>query len=120
MSLSIYIAIGAFFGAISRYSIGKMISSRVKSAFPFGTFTVNILGSFLLGFLLGAKTPASVSFIFGTGFMGSFTTFSTFKVENITLGQKKKYSTMLLYIGLTYIFGIMLAFLGYILGLNFA
>lgn len=51
----------------------------------------------------------------GTGFMGAFTTFSTFKVEGIQLWIKKKTGILLLYYGISYTFGILLAFLGYVL-----
>lgn len=112
----IYIALGAFFGAISRYQLSKWINTNYNSKFPYGTLTVNLLGSLLLGFVIGRQFDETIVLIFGTGFLGAFTTFSTFKVESLNLIKNKKVKTMLIYILLTYILGILLAFIGYLIG----
>ncbi|MFT9485864.1 fluoride efflux transporter CrcB [Tepidibacillus infernus] len=114
----IYVAIGGFFGAITRYSMGRWISKRVQSSFPFGTFIINLLGSFLLGLLFGTRLVGPTALLLGTGFMGAFTTFSTFKVESIKLSTSKEWRTMILYVGLSYTLGVLLAFVGYLIGLS--
>jgi CrcB protein len=66
-----------------------MIQARIDSVFPWGTFTVNVAGSALLGFLLGARShldlPAAAFALLGTGFCGGLTTFSTFGYETLRL-----------------------------------
>ncbi|KKE80053.1 MULTISPECIES: fluoride efflux transporter FluC [Bacillaceae] len=106
------VATGGFLGAISR----SIISKKLNNKFPLiylGTFVVNILGSLLLGFLVNIHLYTSVNLFIGIGFLGSFTTFSTFKVENITLIQSKQNKQFLIYLFLTYIIGILFAFIGF-------
>jgi fluoride exporter len=112
----LWVAIGGFFGAISRYSIGLFFKKKYTSAFPFGTLFVNLLGSFLLGLIMGANTDSTIRLLLGTGFMGSFTTFSTFKLENIQLHAKRNMKIAILYLAISYSCGILLAFLGIRLG----
>ena len=87
------IGIGGFFGAISRFVISKQMALLLGDAFPYGTLLVNALGSFMLGFLsryLLAHFIVSelvrVSLL--VGFLGAFTTFSTFSYESIILMQE--------------------------------
>ncbi|PKR86630.1 fluoride efflux transporter CrcB [Heyndrickxia camelliae] len=110
------VAIGGFFGAISRFSLSNLIKSKAASSFPFATLIVNLLGSFLLGVIIGANLDRTWALLVGTGFMGAFTTFSTFKLENIILVSKKNWKMLILYLGVSYTFGILLAFLGIKIG----
>lgn len=84
--------IGAAIGAPSRWLLDQAISSRNARAFPLGTWTINISGSFLLGFIAAASIlgPASAAVIAfaGIGFCGGFTTFSTFGFETIRLTEE--------------------------------
>jgi CrcB protein len=108
------VACGGFFGAIARYSVGKKLNGC--SQIPMGTLTVNLLGAFLLGMLTGAKVDGMLLLLFGIGFMGAFTTFSTLKLEMLQMfrnGEKKKF---LFYTLVTYGFGILLAYLGFLIG----
>jgi fluoride exporter len=84
------VALGAAVGAPARYLIDRMVSSRHDSLFPWGTFAVNIAGSFLLGFLAAAGLHASrgVLALLGTGFCGALTTYSTFGYETVRLAQE--------------------------------
>jgi CrcB protein len=86
---------------------------------PLGTLTVNSLGAFLLGILLGAKAGVMLVLLLGTGFLGAFTTFSTIKLELVQMYLKKHYKTFFLYLLITYGIGILLASLGYWIGGNF-
>jgi CrcB protein len=113
---AILVAAGGFFGAMARYGMSQWINKRFPSTFPIGTFVVNLLGSFLLGLLFGGGWNSSIMLLLGTGFMGAFTTFSTFKLENIHLRLKKEHGIFVRYLGFSYTFGILLAFVGYALG----
>ena len=84
MSL-LLVALGAAVGAVSRWLTDRFVQSRHTSFFPWGTFTVNVLGSLVLGFLLGLDTAPDLLLVLGTGFCGGFTTFSTFSFETVVL-----------------------------------
>jgi CrcB protein len=109
---SALVAIGGFFGAIARFGVSNWIKRNYPSSFPLATLLVNLVGSFLLGYMVGKGWDASWNLLFGTGFMGAFTTFSTFMLENITLHLNKQWKWLILYLGVSYTFGILLAFLG--------
>jgi fluoride exporter len=116
LSAQLLIAIGGFAGAISRYGVNLWMKSRVSATFPFGTFGVNLLGSLLLGWLLGANAASTLWLLAGTGFLGSFTTFSTFQLELFRYVQKRQWRTMLLYGSSTYGLGLVAAAVGYMIG----
>ncbi len=83
---------GAAVGAPSRWLLDQRIQSRHNSAFPWGTLTINVLGSLLLGVVLsvvalGHGSPEVVALV-GTGFCGGFTTFSTFGYETARLVEE--------------------------------
>jgi len=111
-----YVAIGGFIGAISRFSIGQFLKLNM-SDFPFPTFFVNAIGSFILGFIIGLASPIGVTLFLGVGFLGSFTTYSTFMVENMKLLLENKWKSMILYTTCSYVCGIVLAFGGLMLGI---
>jgi len=113
----LWISIGGFFGAISRYGISQVCKKKLTSSFPYGTFIVNIIGSFGLGLLVSLSVSQNVLALLGVGFFGAFTTFSTFKLENIKLLKKKK--MMLLYLMFSYGIGLMVAFIGLMIGSHF-
>jgi fluoride exporter len=115
------IMLGGFFGAISRYALGEWIQS--DNGFPVGTLLINLLGCFLLGWLLTffsiqKKIRPEITLFLGTGFIGSFTTFSTFSVETILLIQGGLAIYSLLYVLVSVFFGLLLAYLGYKLALK--
>jgi CrcB protein len=84
------VALGAAVGAPLRFLVDKhmvgrlLLSSRIQTPLPWGTFTVNILGSFLLG-LLTAVSDQTTTLLVGVGFCGAFTTYSTFAAETTAL-----------------------------------
>lgn len=116
----ILVGIGGFFGAVSRYKIAVVMNKKTKTALPSGTLTVNILGSFLLGIMTGLSISHKFELLFGTGFMGAFTTFSTFKLENIQMHANKQGHLLVLYLFLTYGVGLTAAFIGLIIGSRLA
>lgn len=121
MQKIIVIALGGALGALSRYSLGLWISSKWSQGFPLGTFIINITGAFLLGFLntlfLDKLTISPLWRIgIGIGFLGAYTTFSTFGFETITLLEGGSILTAGLYTLLTVIIG----FTGVALGVGLA
>jgi len=76
-------------GATARYMLDGAVLDRTDGAFPWGTFVVNVTGSFLLGFLTGLGLshafPKAPRLVLGTGFCGAYTTFSTFTFESVRL-----------------------------------
>ncbi len=86
--LLLYIGIGGFFGAISRFLIAGAAQKLTGALFPFGTLTVNVLGSFIIGFAaLWFEQIVAPEYraLFITGFLGALTTFSTFSYETTML-----------------------------------
>ncbi|PFE05703.1 fluoride efflux transporter CrcB [Bacillus cereus] len=110
------IGIGGFCGAVARFSISNVMKKKYGNVFPYGTLFVNIVGSFLLGLLYGANVSNTWLLLCGTGFMGAFTTFSTFKFELVQLIHKREGQKALLYLVMSYIIGIFCAFLGFYIG----
>ena len=93
MNRFILIAIGAALGANARYLVGLWAGNRFGADFPYGTLIVNVSGSFLLGFLLTLATERlqispEARLLFAVGFLGSYTTFSSFAVESMNLGRE--------------------------------
>ncbi|NBI30696.1 fluoride efflux transporter CrcB [Chengkuizengella marina] len=119
--LQIYlIGVGGFLGACSRFFVSNVFIRRCSSKFPYGTLTVNLIGSFLLGVLFGCMNAGYEFFMlfFAAGFLGSFTTFSTFKVEIQKMYIDKQWKVLFLYISCSYVFGILLAYIGFLIGLK--
>ncbi|WP_283136276.1 fluoride efflux transporter CrcB [Rhizohabitans arisaemae] len=83
----LWVALGAAIGAPLRYLIDRLVRSRHDSVFPWGTLTVNLAGSFVLGVLTGLPGGTAWSAVVGTGFCGALTTYSTFGYETLRLIQ---------------------------------
>lgn len=112
----LFIGIGGIFGALARYAIGKWIAERWQSSFPLGTFFINLAGAFALGILVTffAKfLPAysNLKVMTTTGFLGAFTTFSTYTYESLRLIENGQYYQAFKYVVLSTILGIVLAYL---------
>lgn len=110
-----WIAAGGFLGAMARYAMVAFVSARWPTRLPLGTLLVNLIGSFLLGWIASSGLNEQIAFFLGTGFMGAFTTFSTFKLESVNLFRRGEGKTTLLYMGMTYLLGIGAAWLGYLI-----
>ncbi|MBP2706891.1 fluoride efflux transporter CrcB [Microbispora sp. RL4-1S] len=84
--------LGGAAGAPARYLTDRFVQRRHDSVFPWGTLTVNVTGSFVLGLLLAARAsaglPADAAGLLGTGFCGALTTFSTFGFETVRLAEE--------------------------------
>ena len=111
------VGVGGFFGSISRYGVGQLFSKFVNSGFPAGTFAVNIIGSFIIGIVLGAFEQNNISdswkLLIAVGFCGGFTTFSSFAYENFSLLDTKQFLVSTLYISLSIVVGLFAVFLGF-------
>lgn len=108
----VFIAMGGFIGAICRFAVGSYVKSYSPTSFPYSTLMINLLGSFSLGLIMGWNIEGPMYSFLGIGFMGAFTTFSTFKLEAFKLKKNRKGSLYYTYIAITYVGGIFLAFLG--------
>lgn len=85
------VLLGVGLGAVSRYAATTVIGARFGTVFPFGTLFVNVLGSFVMGFIMmfaiseHLTLPEPVRLLLVVGFLGGFTTFSSFSMETLTL-----------------------------------
>ncbi|MFC6886436.1 MULTISPECIES: fluoride efflux transporter FluC [Actinomadura] len=88
MTALVLVALGAALGAPLRYLTDRAVQSRHGTVFPWGTFTVNVAGSALLGFLAALPAGGGVMALAGTGFCGALTTYSTFGYETLRLAEE--------------------------------
>ncbi|MEK4426260.1 fluoride efflux transporter CrcB [Solibacillus sp. FSL K6-1523] len=109
----IFVALGGFFGAIARYGLSQFIQSIFNTAYPIATFLINSLGSFLIGFAVGQGFSTSVHLFAVIGFLGAFTTFSTFSFDIIQLLEKNEVKRALLYLISSVLLGILFAMIGF-------
>ena len=90
MTEYLLVGLGGILGANARYAVSVWAADRFGTAFPYGTFVVNATGSFLLGFFLTVVADRfgnnpEARLLVATGFLGAYTTFSTFTYESIAL-----------------------------------
>ena len=93
---TIAVLCGGAAGAVCRFKLNAAIMSGLTMTFPLGILCINVLGGFLMGLLQGAMKrsgkPFTVGYsLLGTGFLGGFTTFSTFSLESLTLLEKGRW-----------------------------
>lgn len=115
------VMLGGGLGSGLRYWVSIAIKKHFEKEFPLATFTINLLGCLLIGFIIGylSKTESgndSAKLLLATGFCGGFTTFSAFAFENFSLLQSNHIATALLYIGGSIIFGIVAVWAGLMIG----
>ena len=103
-------------GAVSRYRVDGAVSARVGRDFPYGTLVVNLSGAFLLGVLTGAAVSTRVAFVLGTGFMGGYTTFSTWMVETERLGEAGELISAFVNLAVSMLVGLGFVAAGFYLG----
>lgn len=110
---AVLVLVGGALGAPARYLLDFWIQSLHGRDWPWGTLAVNWIGSFALG--LAAGLDPSMASLISVGFIGAFTTWSTFSVEIVRLGQKDGWSQAMGYLTLSIIGGLALAFCGHTL-----
>jgi fluoride exporter len=108
---------GGFLGSVSRFLASRFMQNSFASAFPFGTFFVNVSGCLLIGLIYGLSERSSLltsgwKMFLAVGFCGGFTTFSTFANENLALLRDGEFFNFMLYTGSSVFLGIAATFLG--------
>lgn len=113
----LYVVIGGGLGAVSRYFIQETLGKSDGHTFPLSTFIINVTGCLLIGILatlsVKMKWPELMTLLVFTGFLGGFTTFSSFSLEFLQLMRNNHLTTAFLYASLSNIVGIGLSILGY-------
>ncbi|MCK5400791.1 MAG: fluoride efflux transporter CrcB [Flavobacteriaceae bacterium] len=115
MKQLLLVFIGGGFGSALRYVIGKYLNNT--EGFPWGTFTANILGSLLIGIILGLAAKNNTlsqnqTLLLATGFCGGFTTFSTFAYENHVFLKAGDFTSFAVYTIASFVVGFLAVFLG--------
>ena len=113
------IGLGGSIGSIARYFVSKLNNQIEWLSIPIGTLAVNVIGSFLIGFLIGIseKSPiltVELRMFLMVGLCGGFTTFSSFSGENLMLMRNGQFLPLFLYTGLSILLGFTAVYLGYI------
>ncbi len=121
MLKGIFIAgIGGFVGTAFRFLISRYIQVSWDSLFPWGTFIVNILGSFIVGIIFGVSEKGNIMspewrIFLAVGFCGGLTTFSSLSNDAFMLFQTREFMRFALYSGFSFFLGLMAVYLGRIL-----
>lgn len=115
------ISVGAILGANARYWIGDWIAQKWGTSFPYGTLIINITGSFLIGLLISLTTERITidprwRYMIVVGFLGAYTTFSTYTLESMNLFERGQWQLGLLDVLGSVIIGLVAVGLGLILG----
>jgi fluoride exporter len=114
------VGLGGFIGSVLRYAISLTITQRINSVFPYGTFLVNIIGSFVIGVIIGASLKTNLNenlrLFLATGICGGFTTFSAFAGENFRMFHENMAVTAFIYIATSLVFGLLAVGVGVMLG----
>jgi CrcB protein len=99
--LIVFLAGGA--GSATRYLLGGRIQQALGAAFPYGTLTINVTGSFLIALIMGLSLRSTLSpelrLLLTTGFCGGYTTYSTFNYEALSLAQQGAWGLAAAYLG---------------------
>jgi CrcB protein len=111
------VALGGSLGAMMRYWLGNVITRRFGTYFPYGTFVINVTGSFIIGLFLTLVTeripaPLYWRLLFSVGFLGAYTTFSTFEYETIKAMEEGRGLIGILYVIASVVVGYILVWLG--------
>ncbi len=120
MMLVLAVFIGGLIGAPARYLVDAFVKQRAGAELPWGTLAVNIIGSAVLGLLMGIASrdalPGVVLSLVGTGFCGALTTFSTFSTDTYKLLTAGSTGKALVNVAMNLVLGLAAVFLFYLLG----
>ena len=116
MKILLAIGFGSFLGGISRYLLTIFVQNKFLSVFPYGTLAVNIIGCFLIGIVYGLSARGNINIewrlFLATGFLGGFTTFSSFSNDTVSLLRDAPYWQAFSYVALSVIVGLVATFGG--------
>lgn len=118
MTKLLLVAAGGAVGSVARYLVGVQALRLFGSAWPYGTFTVNVAGGFLMGFLAswlahrGSANQEQWRVLLGVGVMGGFTTFSAFSLETALMIQKRAYGQAFSYTAASVLLSVAALFAG--------
>jgi fluoride exporter len=116
----VLIAVGGALGSIARYGVGLLVVNRMGNRFPYGTFVINLTACFIIGFSLTwmerhtTMNPAW-RFLIPIGFVGAYSTFSTFEWEIFSHLRLADFLIASLYVSLSLLFGLLAVWLGAVL-----
>ena len=115
------IGIGGFCGAIARYAVDTWISDAVRTPYPWGTLAINVTGSFALGLLFALTAergplPEDLRLPLGVGFLGAYTTFSTFALESLRLADSGSSSLAIANVAGSVVLGLAAVLMGVAIG----
>lgn len=115
------VGIGGFLGSVLRFWVGSFIGGRLGARFPYGTFVINVTGSFLVGIVvtvLATKAHWSPNwrYLIPIGFIGGYTTFSTFEFETLRLAQDGQMPMAILNVTLSVVVGLVGVWAGTVAG----
>lgn len=119
---ALLVLVGAAAGAPARWLVDQLVRHRVAGVFPWGTVLINLVGSLVLGVVLGATAGgggAALVALLGTGFCGGFTTFSSFGFETVRLAEEGDYGQAAFNVTASVVLGLLAAFAGWYLGQAF-
>ena len=119
MTRFLLIAVGGSLGALARYGVSFWVQERVAGAFPYGTFIVNISGCLIMGLVMtrlneGAEVSVNWRFLVPVGFIGAYTTFSSFEFEMFRLAEQGASLVGLAYMVSSLVLGYVALWLGVI------
>lgn len=116
MKILLAIGLGSFLGGISRYLVTLFLQNKFLSTFPYGTLGVNIIGCFLIGIVYGLSARGNINvewrLFLATGFLGGFTTFSSFSNDTVSLLRDAQYWQAFSYVALSVVVGLVATFGG--------
>lgn len=115
----ILVGLGGTFGGVCRFQLGRWIARRSNTNFPAGTFLINVTGAVLLGILTSVSADGRAYLLLGDGFLGAYTTFSTFMYEGFHLFQENETFNAFVYILGTLLLGVIGYASGYCFGTRF-
>ncbi len=116
LKILLLIGSGGFAGSVLRYMLSQAVQNKFLSSFPYGTMSVNIIGSLFIGVVYGLAAKGNLSpearLFLATGILGGFTTFSAFTMDALNLLQEGLWLESVSYVLVSVVLGVVAAFMG--------
>jgi CrcB protein len=121
---TVWIGIAGFVGAVARYRVDRWITYRLRGSFPWGTLLVNLTGCFIVGVIISifaerVAVNSDLRAALTVGFVGAYTTFSTFAYQTLTLSENGNIDLAILYVLGSLVPGVAAVWLGILIGRAF-